>query len=200
MTVNTGKHRDARLRLATLVATVLAPVPLGIALLAYVGWHSSANPYVGAAWGLFAAFFAAGLPFAITHRLRTDRPEGGHSHKRRVAYLAIALVCAATGITIMILFGAPPHVAAATVTMMVGLLVSLLINTRWSISNHTSAAAGGAIMLAIMIGPLALAALVPLTALVAWSRVTLQTHTTSQAIAGVALGSVVAAVIFPALG
>jgi hypothetical protein len=40
---------------------------------------------------MLAAFFAAGLPFAITHRLRANRPGGGHASWQRVAYLAIAL-------------------------------------------------------------------------------------------------------------
>ena len=185
-----------RHRLATAVATVLAPVPLGVALLAFVGWRAAPHPLAGVGWGMLAAFFAAGLPFAITHRLRANRPGGGHASWRRVAYLAIALASAAAGIALLVLLGAPSLVTAATVTMMVGLLSSLLINTRWAISNHTAAAAGGAAILTVMLGPVVLVVLGPLVAAVAWARVALNLHTPGQAAAGVALGATVAAGVF----
>lgn len=188
-----------RHRLATAVATVLAPVPLGVALLAFIGWRSAPHPLTGVGWGVLAAFFAAGLPFAITRRLRANRPSGGHASWQRVAYLAIALASATVGIALLILFRAPSLVTAATVTMMVGLLAALLVNTRWAISNHTAAAAGGAVILTMMLGPLVLVVLGPLVAAVAWARVALNLHTPSQAAAGIALGAAVAALVFALL-
>jgi len=188
-----------RHRLATAVATVFAPVPLGVALLAFVGWRSAPQPLTGVGWGMLAAFFAAGLPFAITRRLRADRPGGGHASRRRVAYLAIALASATAGIALLTLLGAPSLVVVATVTMMVGLLAALLVNTKWAISNHTAAAAGGAVILTMMLGPLVLVVLGPLVAAVAWARVALKLHTPSQAAAGIALGAAVAAGVFSLL-
>jgi len=188
-----------RHRLATAVATVFAPVPLGVALLAFVGWRSAPQPLTGVGWGMLAAFFAAGLPFAITRRLRADRPGGGHASRRRVAYLAIALASATAGIALLTLLGAPSLVVVATVTMMVGLLAALLVNTKWAISNHTAAAAGGAVILTMMLGPLVLVVLGPLVAAVAWARVALKLHTPSQAAAGIALGTAVAAGVFSLL-
>jgi len=188
-----------RHRLATAVATVFAPVPLGVALLAFVGWRSAPQPLTGVGWGMLAAFFAAGLPFAITRRLRADRPGGGHASRRRVAYLAIALASATAGIALLTLLGAPSLVVVATVTMMVGLLAALLVNTKWAISNHTAAAAGGAVILTMMLGPLVLVVLGPLVAAVAWARVALKLHTPSQAAAGIALGAAVAAGVFTLL-
>ncbi len=188
-----------RHRLATAGATVLAPVPLGVALLAFIGWRSAPHPLAGVGWGMLAAFFAAGLPFAITHRLRANRPGGGHASWRRVAYLAIALASATAGIALLTGLGAPSLVIAATVTMMVGLLSSLVVNARWAISNHTAAAAGGAVILTVMLGPIVLVVLGTCDAAVAWARVTLNLHTPSQAAAGIALGAAVAAGVFTLL-
>jgi len=187
-----------RHRLATAIATVLAPVPLGVALLGFIGWRSP-HPLTGVGWGIFAAFFAAGLPFALTRRLRANRPGGAHASWRRVAYLAIALTSATAGITLLTLLGAPSLITAATATMMVGLLTSLLVNTKWAISNHTAAAAGGAAILTVILGPVVLIVLGPLVAAVAWARVTLNLHTPSQAVAGIALGAAVAAGVFALL-
>jgi len=199
VTVDQADHISPRHRLAAAVASVLAPVPLGVALLAFIGWRSATRPLAGVGWGMLAAFFAAGLPFAITHRLRANRPDGGHASWRRVAYLAVALASATTGIMLLTLLGAPSRVTAATATMMVGLLASLLVNTKWAISNHTAAAAGGAVILSVIVGPLALVVMGPLVAALAWARVALGMHTPSQAAAGIALGAVVAAVVFALL-
>jgi membrane-associated phospholipid phosphatase len=97
------------------------------------------------------------------------------------------------------MLGAPSLVTAATVTMMVGLLSSLVVNTRWAVSNHTAAAAGGAAILTVMLGPVVLLVLGPLVAAVAWARVVLNLHTPGQAAAGIALGATVAAGVFALL-
>jgi membrane-associated phospholipid phosphatase len=199
VTVDQAGGISLRHRLATLLARVLAPVPLGVALLGFVGWRSASHPLAGVGWGVLAACFAAVLPYGITHRLRAHRPNGGHASWHRVAYLAVALASAATGITLLRVLGAPPRVTAATETMVVGLLASLLVNTKWAISNHTAAAAGGAVILSVMVGPLALVVLAPLVVALAWARVVLHKHTPSQAVAGIALGAAVAAVMFPLL-
>jgi len=83
--------------------------------------------------------------------------------------------------------------------MMVGLLAALLVNTKWAISNHTAAAAGGAVILTMMLGPVVLVVLGPVVAAVAWARVALNLHTPSQAVAGIALGAAVAAGVFSLL-
>jgi membrane-associated phospholipid phosphatase len=196
VTVGQADHTTRRRRLAATVASVLHPVPLGVALLAFIGWRSASRPLVGVGWGLLAAFFAAGLPFVITRTLRANRPDGGHASWRRVAYLAVALASATTGIVLLTVLGSPSRVTAATATMMIGLLASLLVNTKWAISNHTAAAAGGAVILSVMVGPVALVVMGPLVAALAWARVALGKHTPSQAAAGIALGAAVAAVVF----
>jgi MFS family permease len=199
VTVDQADGISRRHRRAAVIATVLAPVPLGLLLLAFVGWRSAAHPLAGVGWGALAACFAAVLPYGITHRLRAHRPDGGQASWRRVAYLAVALASAATGIALLRVLGAPPQVTAATETMVAGLLASLLVNTKWAISNHTAAAAGGAVILSMLVGPLALAVLAPLVAALAWARVALHEHTPSQAGAGIALGAAVAAVVYTLL-
>ena len=63
---------------------------------------------------------------------------------------------------------------------------------------HAAIAAGAATVLLLVFGP-ALLVVWPLVALIAWSRVQVGDHTPAQVLAGVALGIVVNATVFPLL-
>lgn len=179
---------------AKIVSELLGPVPFGVGLLVGVGAASDDSPWAGAGWGLLGIFFAAVLPYLLTLRLRRDRPRKGHGGRTaRLQYLGVALGSAAAGLLLLALLPAPHQVFAVTLTILVGLLAAVGLNTRWPVSNHTSAAAGGAAMLTILYGS-ELLALYALVAALAWARVVLGRHTVSEAVAGVAVGSVVSAI------
>ena len=63
---------------------------------------------------------------------------------------------------------------------------------------HAAIAAGAATVLLLVFG-LALLVVWPLVAVIAWSRVQVGDHTPAQVLAGIALGIVVNAIIFPLL-
>ena len=63
------------------------------------------------------------------------------------------------------------------------------------LSLHTAAASGTVAILVLTLGPLLILAL-PVVALVAWSRIRLGDHTPAQALAGAALGGLVASTVF----
>src|ERR671933_1666877 len=69
---------------------------------------------------------------------------------------------------------------------------SLLVALAWKISIHGDVVAGAVVIVALVFGSVALS-LVPLVLLVGWARVALQDHTPAQALAGAALGALVAA-------
>ncbi|WP_223874687.1 phosphatase PAP2 family protein [Salinispora oceanensis] len=75
------------------------------------------------------------------------------------------------------------------------LLVTTGINQVWKLSAHAAVSAGSAGVLINVFGP-ALLVVVPVVALVAWSRVRLRDHTTSQVLAGAAVGVLVAVPTF----
>jgi membrane-associated phospholipid phosphatase len=73
-----------------------------------------------------------------------------------------------------------------------------VITLWWKISVPAAIAAGAATVLLLVFG-LALLVVWPLVALIAWSRVQVGDHTPAQVLAGIALGIVVNATIFPLL-
>jgi membrane-associated phospholipid phosphatase len=74
-----------------------------------------------------------------------------------------------------------------------------VVTLWWKTSVHAAVAAGAGTVLPLVFGP-ALLAVWPLVALIAWSRVQVGDHTPAQVLAGIALGIVVNATVFPLLG
>lgn len=182
--------------LARVVSEVLGPVPLGVALCVGVG--ASADRWAGAGWGLLAAGFAAVVPYVVTWRLRHARPGGLVSRWVRVAYLLVTLACAVAGVLLVGLLGGPRRVVAVAITIVAGLAVAAAINTRYRLSNHACAAAGGSVILAVLYGPIFLAGLL-IVAAVGWSRVQLGRHTLGEVAAGAVVGAAVCAMVLPLL-
>ena len=73
-----------------------------------------------------------------------------------------------------------------------------MVTLWWKISVHAAIAAGAATVLPLVFGP-ALLTVGPLVTLIAWSRVQVGDHTPAQVLAGIALGIVVNATVFPLL-
>ena len=78
------------------------------------------------------------------------------------------------------------------------MVVSLLVTLAWKVSVHTAVAAGAVTILALVFGA-PLLVLWPLVGLIGCARVEVGDHTLGQAVAGAALGTTVAAVVFPLL-
>lgn len=181
---------------ARVVSEALGPVPLGVAVCLAVG--AASRGWAGAGWGLLAAGFAAVLPYVVTWRLRHPRQRRAVSRRARVGYLLVTLACAMAGVVLVGLLGGPHRVVAVAVTLVAGLAVAAAINTRWRLSNHGCAAAGGSVILAVLYGPAYLAGFL-VAAGVGWSRVRLGRHTVVEVVGGAAVGAVVCAVVLPLL-
>jgi membrane-associated phospholipid phosphatase len=95
-------------------------------------------------------------------------------------------------------FDAPAELVALQASIAVGVACGWVITLWWKISVHAAIAAGAATVLTLVFGTALLAAW-PLVALICWSRVQVGDHTPAQVLAGVALGVVVNATIFPLL-
>lgn len=180
-----------------MVSEVFGPVPLGLALCLGVG--AASDGWAGAGWGLLAIAFAAVLPDVLTWRIRHPRGQATVSRRARVGYLSITLACAVAGLVVVGLLGAPRRVVAVAATLVIGLAIAAAVNTRYRLSNHACAAAGGSVILAVLYGPIFLLGLV-IAALVGWSRVRLGKHTVNEVTGGALLGAAVCAAVLPLLG
>ncbi|MGW0792293.1 hypothetical protein ACWD04_29710 [Streptomyces sp. NPDC002911] len=184
-------------RLARAVTDVLAPAYLVMGVLPLIGWHSTGN-WEGVGWGLLAALFCGGLPFAvILLGVRLGHWTDKHLRERtqRAVPLSVAMGSVLVGVTLLAVFDAPREVFALVVAMLAGLMATTAVTVMWKISVHTAVAAGTVVILIIVFGA-EMTILALGVAAVGWSRVALRDHTTAQTIAGAALGAVVTAVTF----
>jgi membrane-associated phospholipid phosphatase len=190
-----------RLRVARLVGEVLSPPPILAVLALVVAWDSSPTPAMAVVWGGIAAVSASVLPYALILRgVRRGRLTDRNISLRqqRVRFAAVAIASILTGLTVLAAFDAPAEMVALQASIAVGVACGWVITLWWKISVHAAIAAGAATVLTLVFGP-ALLVVWPLVAVIAWSRVQVGDHTPAQVLAGIALGIVVNATIFPLL-
>ena len=190
-----------RLRVARLVGELLSPPPILVVLALVVAWDSSPTLAMAVLWGGIAALSASVLPYALILRgVRQGRltDKNISLRQQRVRFAAVAIASILTGLAVLAAFDAPAELVALQASIAVGVACGWVITLWWKISVHAAIAAGAATVLTLVFGTALLAAW-PLVALIGWSRVQVGDHTPAQVLAGVALGVVVNATIFPLL-
>jgi len=164
-----------------------------------IGWHADGRAGLG--WGLLAALFTAVLPtLFISYGVRRGRWSDRNVGARRPRLLVLAFITAsvATGLVVMVVFGAPRLLTGYLAFMLGSVAVLAAITFVWKISIHCAVASGSVVVLALTYGPLVLPLYV-LVALLGWSRVVLKDHTVAQVVAGSVLGAGAAALAYAAL-
>ena len=190
-----------RLRVARLVGELLSPPPILVVLALVVAWASSPTPAMAVVWGAIAAAFASVLPYALILRgvRRGQLSDTNISlREQRIRFGVVAITSILTGLAVLAAFDAPAEMVALQASIAVGVACGWVVTLWWKISVHAAIAAGAATVLVLVFGP-ALLVVWPLVALIAWSRVQVGDHTPAQVLAGVALGIVVNATVFPLL-
>ena len=190
-----------RLRVARLVGELLSPPPIIVILALVVAWDTSPTPAMAVLWGGIAAVFASVLPYALILRgVRRGRLSDRNISLReqRIRFGVVAFTSILLGLALLAAFDAPPEMVALLASIAVGVACGWVITLWWKISVHAAIAAGAATVLTLVFGTALLAAWALVT-LIGWSRVQVGDHTPAQVLAGVALGVVVNATIFPLL-
>jgi membrane-associated phospholipid phosphatase len=144
---------------------------------------------------------ASVLPYALILRgVRRGRLTDRNISLRqqRIGFVAVAITSILVGLAVLAAFDAPAEMVALQASIAVGVACGWVITLWWKISVHAAIAAGAATVLLLVFGP-ALLVVWPLVAVIAWSRVQVGDHTPAQVLAGVALGVVVNATVFPLL-
>jgi membrane-associated phospholipid phosphatase len=183
------------------VGELLSPPPILVVLALVVAWDSSPTPAMAVVWGAIAAVSASLLPYAIILRgVRRGRLSDKNISLReqRIQFGVLAITSILTGLAVLAVFDAPAEMVALLGSIAVGVACGWVVTLWWKISVHAAIAAGAATVLLLVFGP-ALLVVWPLVALIAWSRVQVGDHSPGQVLAGVALGVVVNATVFPLL-
>lgn len=208
MTITTRRRRHAPLdssrpgrRLARLITELLAPAYTAGALLVVVAFHSAPSAAVALRWLVPSLLFGSLLPVLyLAHQVRRQRLSDIHLRVReqRPVPLLVGLTSVLVGLGLLVGLGASRELLAVIGAMAAGLIVAMLTSLAWKLSVHTGAVAGTVVILALIFGPAALA-LAALAAAVGWARVEVGDHTPAQVVAGGAIGTIVAGIVFPLL-
>lgn len=164
-----------------------------------IGWHADGRAGLG--WGMLAALFTAVLPtLFVTAGVRRGRWSDRNVGARRPRLLVLAFITAsvASGLILLLAFGAPRLLTGYLAFMLASVAALALVTVVWKISIHCAVASGSVTILALTYGPL-VAAAYALVVLLGWSRVAVEDHTVAQVVAGAVLGAGAAALAYAAL-
>jgi membrane-associated phospholipid phosphatase len=193
MTVPRDKHEEDRVgavRVARHISNLISPptmfAAIGLALGAYE------RPYLpGLAWGVLYALIVTLTPMmVITYLLRSGRIEDLHMSRtsdRHIPYL-VAVLSGIIAYGVVYLFNGPDLLQCLAMFNIITLGALGIINTRWLISIHATAAGATWLIATLIFGPVVGLILLPLVILICYIRLFLKRHTLAQVLAGVALG------------
>lgn len=197
----TPAGRPVRQRFARLLTELLAPGWTAGALLLVVAFHSAPSAAIALRWLVPSLLFGSLLPVLyLGYQVHRRRLSDIHIRVRaqRPIPLLVGLSSVLVGLTLLVILGASRELLAVIGAMAAGLVVALLTSLIWKLSVHTGAVAGTVVVLALIFGPAAFV-LALLAGAVAWARVEVGDHTPAQVIAGGAIGTIVAGIVFPLL-
>jgi membrane-associated phospholipid phosphatase len=201
MTASDLSTRHISYRAAKVITEVFAPVPSGLAVIAFIAWHfapTRSEAIRGATLGVVLALL---LPFSyLVRQVRsgriTDHHVGIRTQRPRILFVFVLGVLAT--LAMLIAVGAPPELIALIGASLIGLTVALMITFFWKISIHAGVAAGITTVFVVLFGPWMIL-IAPLIVAVGWARVRLGDHTAAQVVAGTLIGALVSALAFSLL-
>lgn len=190
--VQLAARHTLRNDVARLASTAAAPAPVASVLLLGVACYSSRSLAEGLALGVLAAACAT-LPTTvwIEHVLRRSALRHNYvcDSSQRIAPLAIGCASVVSASVLVRALQAPRDLQTVLVTMLFVLVLALAATPVNKISVHMAAITGAGVVLQLLFGTIGLAML-PLVAIVGWSRLELGEHTVAQVISGGVLGAI----------
>lgn len=171
---------------------ITVPVFIMLCGLRYVS-----DPLMGLLYGIVLVGTTVLVPLAyVLHLKRLGVVASIHVQERaaRLRPIASAAAGAAVGLLVIWVLGAPAGVLRLG-AMLVGLALSVMAATAvLKVSGHVTTWTSGTVVLAVIYGWWALA-LLAVAAPIAWARHAMGRHTPLELVAGMAYGSLVAAVL-----
>jgi membrane-associated phospholipid phosphatase len=193
MTVPRDRHEADRIgavRLARHLSNIISPPIMFAAVGLALGIYE--RPVLpGLAWGLMYGLIVTALPMLVViFLLQTGRIGDlhmSHTSERHLPYL-VAVFSGALALTLISLFDGPDLLRCLAILNIITLGALGIINTRWLISIHATAAGATWLIATLVFGPWVGLILLPLVVLICYIRLFLKRHTLGQVLAGVTLG------------
>ena len=195
-------RQTLRYEVARLASTIAAPAPVASVLLLGVACYSSGSLAEGLALGaLVAACATVPATLSIEHMLRRGGLRHHYLWRRSQRMASLAIACASVFVATMLVrtLEAPRDLQTVLVTMFFVLALALAATPVSRISVHMAAITGASVVLQLLFGTIGLV-LVPIIAIVGWSRLELAEHTMTQVVSGAVLGAIGASAAYALLG
>lgn len=145
----------------------------------------------GLGWGLVYGSLVALIPLiVIAYLIRTGHIGELHmsnTHERHIPYLT-SVISGTVAFLILTFFDGPELLRCLAILSVITLGALGLINTKWLISIHATAAGATWMIATVVFGWVAGAILLPFVILISAIRLYLKRHTPAQVLAGLALG------------
>lgn len=182
--------RTGMVRVARTLSNIISP-PIMFAITGMVLGIYERPIWPGFAWGAVYSLLIALLPMiVILYLMRIGRIRDMHmsaTNERHIPYLT-AVISGAVAYTLLVLFDGPELLRCLAILSIITLGTLGLINTRWLISIHATAAAATWLIATLIFGWTVGLILLPLVILIALIRIYLRRHTPAQVMAGIMLG------------
>ncbi len=200
MSIPRDTHKADRVgwvRLARVLSNVISPPTMFAATGLALGMRER-GLWPGFGWGALYAIMISLTPMlVIVYLMRSGRIDDLHmsaTHERHIPYLTAA-VSGALVYGLLVLLDGPILLRCLAIFTVITLGALALINSRWLISIHATAAASTWLIFTLVFGPAVGLIILPITILICYVRLYLKRHTPAQVLAGVALGLAVVGVM-----
>jgi len=190
--VQLAARQTVRHDVARLASNIAAPAPVASVLLLGVACYRSRSLVDGLALGvLVAACATVPATLWIEHMLRRGGLRHHYLWRRSQRMASLAIACASVFVATMLVrtLEAPRDLQTVLVTMFFVIVLALAATPVNRISVHMAAITGASLVLQLLFGTIGVA-VVPIVAIVGWSRLELGEHTMAQVFSGAVLGAI----------
>jgi hypothetical protein len=188
--------------MARLASAVAAPAPVASMLLLGVACYSSRSLAEGLALGALVTACATLPSMVYMERVLPRCQRRQHFPSRSSERLApLAIGCASVLVAVMVvrMLGAARDLQTVLLAMLFVLGLALAATPLDRVSVHVAAITGGSVILHLVFGAIGVA-LLPIVAIVGWSRLELGEHTLAQVVTGAVLGAIGASAAYGLVG
>ncbi|MCL4804734.1 MAG: phosphatase PAP2 family protein [Anaerolineae bacterium] len=193
MTVPKDTHEADRVgmvRAGRILSNVISP-PVMFALIGLALGVYERPFWPGLAWGFVFGLMVALVPLlVILYLMRIGRISELHmsnTSERHIPYMTSVITGMLTFVIITV-FDGPVLLRCLSILSTITLGALGLINTKWLISIHATAAAATWLIATLIFGWVVGLIFLPFLVLISWVRLYLKRHTPAQVLAGIALG------------
>jgi hypothetical protein len=191
-----------RQQIARIAANILNPYLLTFIIIILLAIKSTSSSNEAIKWSLISLALSVFPVFTVVlymvHRRKLDGIFINLRQQRSRIYL-LAIICAAAGYIVLVVFKAPDLLRAAFLSGLIAVVFFMIINLFWKISLHTAFVTASVAVLIIVYGEMAVWTII-FVPLIAWARLEMRLHSPPQVFTGGLLAVSIVIIVFGLFG